>query len=258
MNSQLKDKKYRLPKEVLKHIRSVLTQYPHGDGVRRAKHMLRNGEITYQAMKRLKNFFDNYSPENDKRQYELAGGDLMKQFVDSTLNRDRAGVEVNKKVKSDLDVDVKQGVKPDQNLRLNENIDNKNIKQENALAVIINSDEQVLILKRSPDKEYWGAGQWALVGGKIEEGETPVEACQREIREETSLRINEFKETFKIQRRPDSVEHIFVARYNGDPDDVSLNKEHTNYCWCLPEEIVFLNAVPNLLEYVKIAFEKYY
>lgn len=261
MNSKLYDKKYKLPEDVLKYIQAALTKSPRGDGVRRAKFILRNGEITYQAMKRLKNFFDNFDVNGDRTQYDLAGGEPMKNFIEISLNQDRAGVERSKKLQQDMDVDVTQGVKPDQNLRLNENDgvgDGQNdVVKENALAVIINNDKQILLLKRSPDEEYWGAGQWALVGGGVEEGETPIAACQREIWEETKLKINKFKEKFSIQRNPDSVEIIFIAKYDGDSHDIQLNEEHTNYGWFDPEEIMFLNHVPNLIDYVNLAFEKY-
>lgn len=256
MNSNLYNKTYQIPKKIIKTIQSSLTRYPHGDGVRRAKFIVRNGELTYQAMKRLKNFFDNYSIEDDKKKYELAGGDLMKSFVDSELDRDRKGVEISNNIKRDLDVDVKQGVMPDQNLRLNE-FENKDKIKENALAVIIDNNDQVLLLKRSGNKEYWGAGKWALVGGGIEEGETPIEACQREIYEETGLKVNDFEKSFSIQRNPDSIEHIFIVKYTGDSHRIKLNDEHTNYGWYFPEEIHFLNHVPNLKEYVNMAFEKY-
>lgn len=259
MNSELYGKTYKLPENVLSYIQSVLTKYPQGDGVRRAKYMLRNQSITYQAMKRLKNFFDTFSPTGDRRQYELAGGDLMRKFIEVSLNQDRDGVERSKEVKRDMNVDVRQGVKPEQSLTLNEGANDGAIEgvKKNALAVIINNDKQLLLLRRSPNKEYWGAGKWALVGGGVEEGETPLEACQREIWEETKLQINKFKEKFTIQRNPDSVEYIFIAKYDGDPFDVKLNDEHTNYGWYDPEEIYFLNHVPNLVEYVKLAFEKY-
>jgi len=262
MNSELYDKIYKLPEDVLNHIRRVLTHYPNGDGVRRAKFMLKNGEVTYQVLKRLKNFFDNFQESDERSQYELAGGDLMKDFVNNSLNRDRSGEDRSRDSRTDLNVDLTQGVKLDQNPSINENDEpsDDTTEQEvtkNALAVIINNDRQILLLKRSPNEEYWGAGKWALVGGAVEEGETPIAACQREIWEETGLQISKFNEKFTIQRNPDSIEHIFVAKYDGDQYDVKLNEEHVNYGWYSPEEVRYLDHVPNLMEYMKLAFEKY-
>ena len=55
MNSQLYDKTYPVPPDVLRGIQTALMSTPQGDGVKRAKTLLKNGAITYQAMKRLKN-----------------------------------------------------------------------------------------------------------------------------------------------------------------------------------------------------------
>ena len=89
-NQELYDKTYRIPPDVLKGIQTALVSNPQGEGVKRAKFMLKNGSITYQAMKRLKNYFDYFNPQSDDQtQYNLAGGQPMKAFVDTTLNQDR-------------------------------------------------------------------------------------------------------------------------------------------------------------------------
>ena len=59
-NSQLLDKTYKIPPDVIKYIGKVLVYTPNGEGVKRAKYLLKNGSITYQEMKRLKNFLDNF------------------------------------------------------------------------------------------------------------------------------------------------------------------------------------------------------
>lgn len=50
--------------------------------------------------------------------------------------------------------------------------------------VIINSEGQVLLCSRPPDKPPAG---WEFPGGKIEPGETPAEALERELLEELDL-----------------------------------------------------------------------
>jgi len=256
MNSELYDKKYKLPSEILNHLKQVLVYAPTGGGVRRAKFMLRNGEITYQMMKRIKNFFDNFPSNGDRKQYELAGGDLMKSFIEKTLNTDRDAVERGKEIKRDVDANLNTGIKAQQPVRINENDDIDANLIKNALAIIVNNNNQILLLKRS-DKTDWYPNKWALVGGGVEEGETPVEACRREIKEETDLNINKFSEKFTIQRNPNSIEYVFIAKFDGEPIDIKLNFEHTKYGWYSPEEIYFLNHVPNLMDYINIAFKKY-
>jgi len=260
MNSELYNKTYQLPTEILKHIQKVLTSYPTGEGVKRAKHLLKNKYVTYQSLKRLKNFFDHYNGDNEQ-QYELAGGDLMKSFVEKTLQNDRDAVKRSDDIKRDVTNNPNLGTKAQQTPQLNENNDINNITNDdlkkNALGIIINDNNQILLLKRNPNIEQWQPGKWALVGGGIEDNETSEEACKREIKEETGLIIDQFKEKFNIQRNPDSIEYIFISKYDGDPLNIKLNFEHIKYGWFSPEEIRFLDHVPNLIDYVNIAFKKY-
>ena len=257
-NSQLLDKQYRIPPDVLKYIQTVLVSNPNGEGVKRAKFMLKNGVVTYQVLKRLKNFFDHFDG-NDKVEYAHAGGELMRSFVERTLNADRDAVSRSKETKQDMTANPNSELMPYQNPRLNEaEKDKKEEKQKNAIAVIVNNDNKILLLKRSDeDKKIWMPGKWALVGGGVEKGESPQQAVEREILEETGLIIDKFNKRFSIQRNPNSIEHIFACRYEGDPTDITLNNENTNYGWYDVDEMHFLDIVPNLIEYITLSFKKY-
>jgi ADP-ribose pyrophosphatase YjhB (NUDIX family) len=50
-------------------------------------------------------------------------------------------------------------------------------------AVVVEDDDLLLVRRGRPP----GAGRWALPGGRIERGETAVEATVRELAEETGL-----------------------------------------------------------------------
>jgi len=272
MNSELYGNTYKLPPEILQHLQATLTTYPQGDGVKRAKYLLKNGSVTYQSLKRLKNFFDNFSGE-PLQQYQLAGGDLMRGFCDQKLNIERDGVEKSKEIKRDVTTNVAQVQKPQQIPQMNEEEDDgdpydmsvhsagsgyySDDKKQNAVAVVVNNDNQILLLKRSKSPDIWQPGKYALVGGAIEEGETPEQAVRREITEETGIAVDLMKEKFKIGRaNSDSEEYIFLAKYDGDPHDIKLNFEHDAYGWYDPNEIHFLNHVPYLMEYVNMVFKK--
>jgi len=252
-NSELYNKTYRIPSEVLKRINNVLVSNPHGDGVKRAKNILRSGSITYQNLKRLKNFYDYYNPETDKLQYELSGGDLMKSFVERTLNADRDAVERGDEIKRDTSVDVNLGVDAQQSPRLNEG---EGKIKKNATAVIVGNDNRFLLLKRSSFADQWMPNKWSLVGGSVEKGENPEKACKREILEECGLDITDMVDTFTIER-DGIVEYVFACRYKGDPVDVELNEEHDGYGWFSLPEITYLDTVPHLVEYLTLVFKKY-
>ena len=128
---------------------------------------------------------------------------------------------------------------------------------KNALAVIYNDENRVLLLKRSSYPDQWMPNKWALVGGGVEDGEEPIAGCAREIKEETGLVIKNLLERAVLQRNPDSVEHIFVAKYEGDPFNIKLDEENQGYGWFGKNEIDFLDVVPNLMDYINIAIKNY-
>lgn len=53
----------------------------------------------------------------------------------------------------------------------------------------ITEGERVLMLHRTKKKEDINAGKWLGVGGKPEEGESPLDCVKREAREETGLTL---------------------------------------------------------------------
>ncbi|WP_322096021.1 NUDIX hydrolase [Pelagibius litoralis] len=52
-----------------------------------------------------------------------------------------------------------------------------------ALAVVVRGAEVLLVRRANPPQ----AGEWGFPGGKVESGETVLEAARRELREETGL-----------------------------------------------------------------------
>ncbi|MGE3919814.1 MAG: 8-oxo-dGTP diphosphatase MutT, partial [Gammaproteobacteria bacterium] len=65
--------------------------------------------------------------------------------------------------------------------------------------VIFNVENKILIAKRPLDK-YLG-GLWEIPGGKIESGETSLEALTRELTEEVGIKIVEAQFWFSTQHR---------------------------------------------------------
>ena len=113
---------------------------------------------------------------------------------------------------------------------------------------------EFLLLHRAQPVEY--AGQWRMVGGKIEEGEAAWEAARREVREETGAAprrlwsipsMNAFYEW-----REDRVNLIppFAAEIGGD---LQLDREHDALCWLAAEEAAARLSWPEQKRLLRLA-----
>ena len=248
-NKELYGRTFPIPEKIIKQIKSVMVKHPNAEGVKRAKFIVNNKQLTYQALKRIKHFFDNYNPESDgKEKYELAGGVLMRDFIERTLGSNRKAAEISKRNKEIFRDDPNKAIKP---FKIKEGVD---IENKNAIIIVVNEDNELLLLKRSPLSD-WGASRWGFVGGSIQRGETPKEACKREVKEEIGVDLDEIINVFNIQRG-DNVEYVFACRCAGD-ENIKLNKEHTDYGWFPLEDLKHLNKVPNLDDYLNITFKNY-
>jgi len=91
---------------------------------------------------------------------------------------------------------------------------------------------EFLLLRRAPDTRY--AGQWRMVGGKIEEGEAAWKTGLREVEEETGQRPTQFWSLPSVNAfyewRADRVTlaPAFGAALTEDP---SLDDEHDAFAW---------------------------
>ncbi len=114
------------------------------------------------------------------------------------------------------------------------------IKPHCISAYVVDREQRKYLLLRRCDPYLFGT--WQMVSGKIEEGETSVEAALREIQEETGicpcvLYSADAIETFYLSSK-DAISFIpvFVALV-GKVDSVRLSpKEHDAYEWLSLEE----------------------
>lgn len=86
------------------------------------------------------------------------------------------------------------------------------------LCLVVKEDKILLGMK----KRGWGKGKWNGFGGKVEEGETIIEAAIREMKEESGLEINDLEEKGTVifqylDTRKLLEVHIFnVLKYSGE------------------------------------------
>lgn len=259
MNSQLQGNEYRVPEVILNKIKAKLYTNPtDAEGIKRAKFIIKNGSCSYEQLKRLKNFFDKFNSAVDPiEQFELAGGQEMRSFVEQTLKKERERTAQEKEIKRPMlagtntdgmkaqvknsIIDMREGV----NDGVNDGV------THNVVVAVFNDEMKVLLLKRSDYPDQWMPSKWSLPGGKIEDGEEPADAAKREIEEETGIKLEKAIETFVIQRSEDNVEHLFVAK--SSTNEVTLDKENSAFEWVDANTVKDFDTVPNVADYIRIA-----
>ena len=114
MNSELYGKTYPVPQDVLEYLDKCFKAVGDVDetteGFKRNKDLREKGEITYQQLKRMKNWFDNFNGHQDEIPHILNGGHYVRNWVENTLKGDRDSLESAKNAKSE--VLTNQHIKP--------------------------------------------------------------------------------------------------------------------------------------------------
>ena len=85
-NSDLRTMGNQSAKEAYDHLRDILSM-DDGKG------------ISFEEMKRMKNWFENHTNSKKTKQYELYGGDVMMNWVDNQLNTARRTAEGHRKAR---------------------------------------------------------------------------------------------------------------------------------------------------------------
>ncbi len=73
--------------------------------------------------------------------------------------------------------------------------------------IVFNKHKQILLIQRNQPPAM---GMWSIPGGKLEAGESLVEACRREINEETGLDTNVKQIVAVVERRVEGFHYVII------------------------------------------------
>lgn len=125
-----------------------------------------------------------------------------------------------------------------------------------AVVAIIKKANQLLIMKRSSHR-LAAPNIWETVSGRVQHGEDPYDAVQREILEETGLEVS-------VDSRPVDV---YMAKRLGLPmllvvyqakylsKEVVLSEEHSEFMWTTIEDFEEKTPLKKLTKAARKAFE---
>jgi hypothetical protein len=121
MNKDLYGKLTPIPEDVLNYLSKCFDSAKDApettEGYKRNQELRDKKEISYQQLKRIKNWFDNYNGVRNYAPFVLNGGDYMKNWVNQTLGSMRDENHLGKKIKSEvlpnqfIDTHQKDGLK---------------------------------------------------------------------------------------------------------------------------------------------------
>ena len=106
MNKDLYGNTIQLPEDVVEYLQqcfdSANTDDSTIEGFKRNQELRDSRETTYQQLKRMKNWFDNFNGLENDLPFILNGGHYVKNWVNDTLGGMRNNVYMGKKAKSEV------------------------------------------------------------------------------------------------------------------------------------------------------------
>lgn len=104
----------------------------------------------------------------------------------------------------------------------------------------------VLLAKRAAKCHLTGRSlpfpeYWSILAGAKESGENPIVCAQRELFEETQIKVELHQLEYAYTINNDSVELILYCVVLDDIPDVTINEEHTEYGWFDIDELNSFN-----------------
>ena len=97
MNKELYGQIVALPEELINYLQQCFEQVPNSDstveGHKRNVFLRDNGQVTFQQLERIQNWFKYFDGNKEDAPYVLNGGDYMNNWVSTTIDGLRRGTQ---------------------------------------------------------------------------------------------------------------------------------------------------------------------
>jgi len=124
-NKDLKNTYFTIPSEIIESLKQTLIKkgYDGNDvGYRKAQGFINKPQISYDEMRKLKNYFDTYYKDVKDAQYILNGGTRMRTWINNSLETATNAIKKPKEVKKNAGQE-NQFIQPHEKDRQNSNPD---------------------------------------------------------------------------------------------------------------------------------------
>lgn len=118
---------------------------------------------------------------------------------------------------------------------------------------VIKKGSTFLIVLRSK-KAVFFPEHWDFPGGKLEPNEEPFAGIEREIVEETGLKVKALGVVGVYEMVLKDIPHrfsVYSTKSSSKNQEVKLSHEHTAFKWATKEEILKLKIEPYMVDYFK-------
>jgi len=126
------------------------------------------------------------------------------------------------------------------------------MERVNIATAFLKHNNLILILKRSKNVKTM-KGKWAGISGYIED-ELPIDTAIREVEEEVSIKSDKIRLLAKgdklevIDDENNVIWEINPFLFYTEDTNIRLEREHDDYKWIKPEDIINYDTVPKLRE----------
>ncbi|HEX2995315.1 MAG TPA: NUDIX domain-containing protein [Anaerolineales bacterium] len=127
-------------------------------------------------------------------------------------------------------------------------------------AAILDEQKRILLTRRTDN------GQWCLPGGAVESGESVAEACEREVLEETGLKVR-VKRLIGVYSHPDQLviypdgNKAFIVALHFETEiiggELGLSDETTDFGYFTLEESLQMELIGRHAERISDTFGNY-
>ena len=118
--------------------------------------------------------------------------------------------------------------------------------------IAFNRHREVLLIRRNQPPAQ---GLWSIPGGKLEPGETLVDACRREIEEETGLNTRVMSLVALVERRIENFHYViadFLVEVIDEENRTPIaNSDVSEACWITLDHLGHYELVPGLRDIIE-------